>query len=143
MNNRYTFRGKRKDNGEWVEGYYVCNGEHCYIFSGKLGIINKHFNWERYEVIPETVGQCTGLKDKNGKLIFEGDIMISPIGRKAIVSFGTYKPWSNSDSDDFESWKLSVIGMNNSECGLGSRCAVYMKVIGNIHDNPELLEVEK
>lgn len=141
MNNRYIFRGKRKDNGKWREGYLYITHNNEY----EIGKYDEEVNIERmtYIVIPETVGQCTGLEDKNGKLIFEGDIMISPIGRKAIVSFGTYKPWSTSDSDDFESWKLSVVGMNNAECGLGKRCVGFMEVIGNIHDNPELLEVER
>lgn len=100
MNDRYLFRGKRKDNGEWVYGgiYYQkadeVKEEAVYIIGGSLNDVGA-----AYEVIPETVGQCTGLKDKIGKPIFEGDIMISPIERKGIVSFGTYKPWSTSDSD--------------------------------------------
>lgn len=144
MNDRYLFRGKRKDNGKWIYGgiYYQkadeVKEEAVYIIGASLNDVGA-----AYEVIPETVEQCTGLTDKNGRLIFEGDIMISPIGRKGIVSFGTYKPWSTSDSDDFESWKLSVVGMNNTECGLGKSCTEFMKVIGNIHDNPELLEVEE
>ena len=130
------FRGKRK-NGEWVIGYYTLwNEKHC-IYDGVV----------YYTVIPETVGQYTGLTDKNGKKIFEGDILESPIGRKAIVSFGTYKPWSTKDSDDFESWKLTLTANNDGEtelsCGLGKHCAAYLEVIGNIHDNPELLKGDK
>lgn len=144
MNNGYISRGKRKDNGEWVEGYYVRNGEHCYIFSGKLEIINKNFNQERYEVIPETVCRCTGLEDKNGKLIFEGDIIES----RASENKEDYKRWVVQFTDGsfcFEreiprkrkyKYEQNLLGIDNIE--------LYgLTVIGNVHDNPELLEVER
>ena len=139
MNNRYICKAKRKDNGEWVEGYYVCNGEHCYIFSGKLGIINKNFNWERYEVIPETVGQCTELKDKNGKLIFEGDIIrTKEYGR--VIAHSTV-----SDYDIFRiTYVPAMFRIENIHraFNLVGNSADY-EVIGNMHDNPDLLEVER
>ena len=69
MNDRYLFRGKRKYNGEWVEGFYYkdlwSDNAHYIIYDGT-----------DYEVIPETVGQYTGLTDKNGKRIFENGYMI-------------------------------------------------------------------
>lgn len=69
MNNRYIFRGKRKDNGEWIEGNLV------YSQTTTRGVITEIYTLEMtYEVIPETVGQCTGLKYKDDKLMFEGDI---------------------------------------------------------------------
>lgn len=84
MNNRYLYRAKRTDNGEWVEGslitgvffrlgqdipYILCPGKADYDcfedFSEENGI---------FEVDPSTICQCTGLKDKNGKLIWENDV---------------------------------------------------------------------
>ena len=128
------FRGKSIDDN-WYYGDLTTIGDCCFI-SKDMGF-NKM-------VIPETIGQYTGLTDKNGTKIFEGDVLESPIGRKAVVSFGTYKPWSTKDSDDFECWKLTLIANNEYEtkleCGLGKHCTEYMKVIGNIHDNPELLK---
>jgi uncharacterized phage protein (TIGR01671 family) len=89
MNDRFLFRGKRGDNGEWVQGSLINNlwvktdtkESVCYI-TGFVGNDKEYYDcWEHvaeimedYEVIPKTVRQCTGLKDKRGKLIFEGDI---------------------------------------------------------------------
>lgn len=137
MNNRYIFRGKRKDNGEWIEGYYVCNGEHCYIFSGKLGIINKSFDWERYEVIPETVEQCSGVSDKNGKWIFEGDI----VKDKESGLFG--KVIFTTAADGFDG--MTGFMVDDVDDGLQNYNGFWhlVEVIGNIYDNPELLEASR
>lgn len=149
MNNRYLCKGKRKDNNEWIEGYCVCIGEHCYIFSGELGIIT--INWVQYEVIPETVGQCTGLKDKNGKWIFEGDILHIKTGKGWSCPIGTdiyYKVVFTEFNIECYSC-TEYIGFM-AERSSGSLSSIYYvvtnygaEVIGNIHDNKELLEVER
>lgn len=126
------FRGKRKDNGEWVEGYLLRGG--WYYNDEKMTVIvpiNNIFyprckigSWE--EVIPETIGQFVGLLDKHGKKIFEGDIVKNYDhmywGDVKPVSFynGRYYPFIFSP--EYTSW-------NNELC----------EIIGNIHDNPELI----
>jgi uncharacterized phage protein (TIGR01671 family) len=135
------FRGKRKDNGEWVQGYVFDNGfaDRKRVFVGGLVITDYRGTaddkWEVgtafYEVIPQTVGQYTGLTDKNGKKIFEGDKC--RITRHCILCYGsiTFKKGSfwfeefNADSVI----ELNRLKPNNYE----------IEVIGNIHDNPELL----
>lgn len=117
------FRGKRTDDGEWVEGYYQEYPE------GYVHIQNTSNDW--FPVIPETVGQFTGLLDKNGKKIFEGDILDTP---RWIVSYcadtnaglGMNAGWY-IQRDNFTSW----LELENSE---------WHVVLGNIHDNPELLK---
>ena len=125
------FRGKRADNSEWVEGYlYITqNGEY------EISNYCKHYDWERYTyiVVPETVGQYTGLTDKNGKKIFEGDIIQSLETKETAVV-----QWFPEHSA-FMVWCKS-----SNEVGFLYECTKSnIEVIGNIHDNPELLEVSE
>lgn len=118
------FRGKRVDSGEWTYGYLFVCWDRCYILWGMSGD-----NPIKEEVVPETVGEYTGLTDKNGKRIFEGDIL--------------------SDGDD--TYKVvfdeGVFQIENSHYTTGVYVAIYIEkideVIGTIYDNPELLEVEQ
>jgi len=143
------FRGKRCDNDEWVQGYYIRADHHWH----KHGI---HKDWitlgasanggwfalhNKYAVKAETVGQYTGLTDKNGKKIFEGDI---------IDASGEW--WDAAGPAGHDSPVIAV-EWDDGLCGFAPfavydcDCDVYInasgvEVIGNIHDNPELLEVE-
>lgn len=132
--NMGLYRGKRKDNGEWIEGFLVVIGKLYYILTGKVDI-TKGVALERFEVIPSTVGQFTGLSDKTGKRIFEGDICRNTkTGEIVSVKWhGTMAGyvWSKPKND------------NKHLYDFGELFRVYDKyeVIGNIHDNPELLEV--
>ena len=129
------FRGKRIDNGEWVEGFYnhiPCGrfgeDEHmiqAVLENGKIGML--------HDIVRSTVGQYTGLKDKNGKRIFEGDIA---------------KVLQGKDKD------IAYVGFENGAFMLYPKTGnIYertlweywyndwdVEVIGNITDNPELLE---
>lgn len=122
------FHGKRKDNGKWVEGYYVPVGEYHYILTGKLELVS-YLGFEHFLVIPETVGQYAGLTDKNGKKIFEGDI-VRYDGEKHIVVFETRGEtgYFGIKIDRLETWNFCL-----------SVPAKSMEVIGNIYDNPELI----
>lgn len=130
------FRGKRTDNGEWVKGFYVCVLDTHYIMTGKFdSLTNGIINSEAYKVDPSTVGQFTGLTDKNGVKIFEGDIIEfdHPYNGKSI----------HAVVQDGCGWNLSNF---YASCFDYPGCAFsegtkYMTVIGNVHDNPELLEV--
>lgn len=116
------FRGKNADNGEWVYGYYWANelGNHF------IRVTEEDYNYvlEDYEILSETVGEYTGLTDKNGKKIFEGDIIRSNSERGYIEYYPNDCAFDVVDDHGFY-WLISE--MSNIE------------VIGNIHDNPELL----
>ena len=157
MNNRYLYRGKRKDNKKWIYGgiYYQkkdeMKDEAVYIITGSLSDIAC-----AVEVIPETVGRCTELKDKNGKLIFEGDVVrTQPFSDKPYSSKAKYKQhlgvveyrishFKNSlyEQDYRAEWRANI-----KDYGKFVYCDwnefFKCEVIGNIHDNPELLEVER
>ncbi len=128
---KYFFRGKRKDNGEWVIGKGIdTNFGEAYILYGWKDASVGLFNVDDIEVIPETIGQYTGVTDKNGKKIFEGDI-VRYNGEKHIVVFETRGEtgYFGIKIDHIETWGFCL-----------SVPAKLMEVIGNIHDNPELTE---
>ena len=119
------FRGKSAC-GAWVQGNLINRK----IWHSEFQVIRTDDsgfdNYTEYEVITDTVGQYTGLCDKNGKKIFEGDIVMltSPMGEK-------YKSVVR-----FKEAKFEFFGLSNPSY-FASR---YAEVIGNIHDNPELLK---
>lgn len=126
------FRGKRIDNGKWVEGYFgkYFDGDeevNCIALPTKETLAGSLC----YEVDPTTIGQYTGLTDKNVKNIFEGDLITIPGSKRQ----GLPAPvkWSNLDAR----FEISRRGFNPI-CLDGDE-GIY-EVIGNIHDNPELLE---
>ena len=132
------FRGKRVDNGEWVYGGILQTENWTSIFTYKdyQGGINEppSCDVEDYEVIPSTIGQYTGLTDKNGIEIFEGDIVKSC--EYDDVYFVKY-----FDNDNYSAFDC-VPDVPLCECN-GLSYLVNeegCKVIGNIHDNPELLK---
>lgn len=137
MEDRYLYKAKRVDNGEWVEGYLsypFCTkkGNESYYFYAKdsLGFFC------RCVVDASTICQCTGLKDKNGKLIWESDIMLAHLDEN-YPEDETYIRilWHGSGffSKEKGSEEISPIDKFDQE---------HFEVCGNIFDNPELLESE-
>ena len=130
----YKFRGKRVDNGEWVHGNYFIDErdiEDGFIWR-EIPQIQQRYgdHYQYFDIINDTIGQYTGLKDKNGKEIYEDDLV-------AVADYanweGLYKvAWDNDGS-------MYVI-----EDAYGDReklCEFEEYLVkGNIHDNPELLE---
>ena len=128
------FKAKRVDNDEWVEGYYqkrhdfLGNEEHL-IFH-----VDGHTVWEYAEIIPETLCQFTGLYDKNGKRIWENDILMAHFDESypEDVTYETVK-WSVAG------WVAHETGSTDKEY-LDEFDLEHFEVIGNIFDNPELLQ---
>lgn len=129
------FRAKRKDNGEWVYGDLLTPTD----FMNVCEISENTGMGDRYEVIPETVGQYTGLEDKNGKKIFEGDIIKTHRSDTYVIKYGEYIPLNYCLSRYYDKNTIGFYAYDGERCfqlSTNSRC---YEVIGNIHDNPELL----
>lgn len=130
------FRGKRIDNGEWVQGFVLDDDliESKKMFIGGIVIENGIVIGHGFdEVIPETIGQYTGLTDKNGTKVFEGDILVFCKG----ATYPYKVTW------DGMGWKL--IRSDGKRIKEKFECneihyVNISEIIGNIHDNPELLK---
>lgn len=128
------FRGKRTDNGEWCEGYLTRRPSaiqyegHYSPWFIDVPPQDPDDSGGLYNVERETVGEFTGLSDKNGKEIFEGDIVFDTIDRE----------------NDLIIFERGAFCIKNSHTilRLGRTLSTQIKVIGNIHDNGELMERE-
>lgn len=132
------FRGKSPDNGKWYEGAYSPYNWDFFGMKSEIPQIiilseDKYLDGKWIEVIPETVGQYTGLTDKNGVRVFEGDIL-----------FSSYI----ADSPSIEVVKWIYNGWHTQEGNLTPDMIddvgimPYSEVIGNVHDNPGLMRGE-
>lgn len=134
------FRGKRIDNGEWVYGYYDVFRYHEDV--PPIYLIHTNGWTNSVEIEPGTVGQYTGLTDTNGKKIFEGDIVKTWKNNIGKIEFGQY--WDEETEEDF--YGYAWIGKDEYEESITlslNNCWNGHEVIGNLHDSPELLEVNK
>jgi uncharacterized phage protein (TIGR01671 family) len=131
MEDRYLFRAKRVDNGEWVEGYLIYAKKDCYVCENPYECMSEYssLNGQSYGfggfklVDPFTICQCTGLKDKNGKLIWENDIV---------------------DATDVNCVCVNgiVVKVTDYNLMLNLYYSDELERVGNKFDNPELLESE-
>ena len=125
------FRGKKKVYNKWVYGWYcgkILNSDMSSTEESSQIIDANTLYWHTCE--PESVGQFTGLTDTNGKKIFEGDILKRTNGNKYL--------W-------YVDFKISAFCANQTNCNYSCELGelletIEVEVIGNIHDNPELLE---
>lgn len=141
------FHGKRKDNGKWVEGYYFCDTDlnQSYIqgyayYTNENGLQREAFCCE---VIPETVGQHIELPDKNGKKIFEGDI-VKCTDTNVGCTFTAVVVFGNPNGEYNWGFQLMRISGANANTDIllwvdMEETGAFIEVIGNIYDNPELI----
>lgn len=147
MNDRYLFRGKRADNGKYVVGYYI-EAEKRDKTGVEYLIIERDADGSSHLIIPESVGQCTGLKDKNGKLIFEGDIFkYTSIASNEKITYGvvkyrtTYEQYRGHNPCGYVIYWQDNSTRRTLRQDLPFWCCSLSnaELCGNIHDNPELL----
>jgi uncharacterized phage protein (TIGR01671 family) len=151
MNREILFRGKRIDNGKWVYGSYLFLNVPSHDWTGRERgkpsevhfIVDEHDI--NFAVDPATVGQFTGLTDKNGKKIFEGDILKTHYANapkadfvEQVVFHGGKFCAEGSTRGNYKCWEPLADGIKH----IPQDKSVYMEsceIIGNIYDNPELL----
>lgn len=131
------FKAKRKDNGKWIEGYYLKrydllgNEEHLIFHADSYTV------WEYAEIDPETLCQFTGLRDKNGKRIWENDILMAHLDEfyPEDVTYETIEwgvaGWVTHEANSVDKQYLDEFDLE------------HFKVVGNIFDNKELLQEEQ
>ena len=134
MKREIKFRGKRVDNGKWVYGFFAKEPTTttCYVF---MATANMQYtgDFDYHEVIPETVGQFIGLKDKNGKEIYEGDIVSMESAFYCCENENYYVEWGK--------WCYCLYKSNGDFFASADRIRFYKsEVIGNIHEHKHLLE---
>ena len=142
MEDRYLFKAKRLDNGEWVTGQYVntCYPKDCKKTGHFIVKYPNHLN----EIYTSTICQCTGLKDKNGKLIWENDVVKATVRQNSLCQSSSYSDFYQISYQ--EKYCYFYLKKKNNNLLFDGNWSYYLKsieVIGNIFDNPELLESEE
>jgi uncharacterized phage protein (TIGR01671 family) len=136
---RYLYKAKRLDNGEWVQGVpFKVEGKWVLLINDNENLLRVHYIEENMwtaeiyaiEVDASTICQCTGLKGKNGKLIWENDIVkINNSKGNVLITFGDFEIICTIPNEKYYKHRLEY--------------DTEYEVVGNIFDNPELLESEE
>ena len=141
MNDRYLYRAKRKNWKQlpkemwWVEGYLYGICERRYILWGMINDVP-----DMVEVDPSTICQCTGLKDKNGKLIWENDVVKATVRQNSLCQLSSYSDFYQISYQ--EKYCYFYLKKKNNNLLFDGNWSYYIKnieVIGNIFDNQELM----
>lgn len=141
MSGRYLYKAKRTDNGEWVEGHLITdeqNKDKCFI--GYVFGTNDDGTPHDFDVVPvnlSTICQCTGIPDKKGKRIFEKSIVRDEYGSLGIVEYGVFDYYNIGF---YIRWLSESAEYYREELGYWAN---KVEVIGNVFDNPELMEVKE
>lgn len=130
MNDRYLYRAKRTDNGEWVIGNLIDSPD------GRNAISETSGDWGIHEVDQSTICQCTAVPDRDNAIMFENDVVRASDGVRGVIRFGRYGD-EKTDYGFYIEWEKSQPYLRND---------IYywqneLMVIGSYIDNPELLEV--
>ena len=138
MEDRYLFKAKRLDNGEWVQGVpFKVEGKWVLLINDNENLLRVHYIEENMwtaeiyaiEVDASTICQCTGLKDKNGNLIWENDIVkINNSKGNVLITFGDFEIICTIPNEKYYKHRLEY--------------DTEYEVVGNVFDNPKLLESE-
>ena len=142
MIERYLFRGKREANGEWITGSLM--QFNSILPSSRFAIWQKD-EATHFGVDESTIEQCTGIRDKNGTLIYEGDILqhINNQQHRGVVEWvgNGYmaKAFSNDDFTEFQK-SGALADVRKYWYYMHSGCFEYTEIIGNVHDEPDLLD---
>lgn len=153
MKDKYLFKAKRLDNGEWVQGVpFEIEGKQVILINDNENYLRVHYleenmwNAEIYaiEVDHTTICQCTGLRDKNGKLIWENDIVKNLLSDEcAQIKYGSYQSCFNSTKTEhvgfYVDWTGRYAKSYRKDLGYWINM-VDTEVIGNAFDSPELLK---
>lgn len=142
------FKGKRVDNGEWIEGMLI-NGDGYVFIAPRVNMLSFNrqklaFNLHGCEVVPDTVGQYTGLTDTNGNKIFENDV-VKCNDEIINAEFTAFVKFGNPNGEYNWGYQLNFIAGDTANLDIllwveMEEGSAYIEVIGNIHDNPELLK---
>lgn len=128
------YRAIDRHSGEWVYGVPFTSQENNFTDFEAMHVCDSTGYWRIFQVVPDTLCQYTGLKDRNGREIYEGDILYHPMQGKRKV----YYPFT----ERVASYGLRMIEGEVKMANTLSEGFLY-EIIGNIHDNPELLEVKE